>query len=147
MDHVFSTENRGYVSSRLRTRLILYFFISIVLLVLIAYDVVVGDTSWLVAFGALLFGGVIGFIYGRFARVRWHETEEKIVMRYDALAIILIVAYVLFSYLRDWFLGRLLGGAALEAVTFAVLAGLLFGRVLGLHIAIMRVLRKRKSLT
>jgi hypothetical protein len=62
-------------------------------------------------------------------------------MQYDIMAYLLISAYIILSILRDWLLGDILSGAALEAVSLAVLAGVLIGRILGLNVAIMKLIR------
>jgi hypothetical protein len=147
MPHVFSPENRTYVSKRLRTRLVFFFVVSVALIALIGYDAFTGGVPWWMVLVSLAVGVFIGYLYGRFARVRWNESEEKIIMRYDTIALVIIGVYILFSFARDWLLSDLLSGAHLETVSLAVLAGLLFGRFFGLHSAIMRVLRTKKEKT
>jgi ABC-type amino acid transport system permease subunit len=145
MEHVFSTENRTYVSSRLRARLIIFFLISLALIAFIGYEVYIGDGAWWMALASLIVGAVVGFLYGRFARVRWHETQEQVIMQYDTIGYIIIGLYILFSFFRDWILGHFFAGAVLETLTLSLVAGILFGRFFGLHSAIMRVLRDRTS--
>ncbi len=145
MDHIFSPKNREFVSKRLRVRLALFFLISFVIGFLVLTDVIKGEAAWWMALAALAVGLVIGYIYGRFARVRWHPTEEKIIMQYDVLGFIIIGAYILFGIFRELLLEHFLGAVALQAITFSVLTGVLIGRFLGLHVANMRVLRERNG--
>lgn len=145
MEHIFSSGNREFVSKRLQTRLGIFFLISFVLLFLVVQDMINGVLAWTTGLIALAFGLVLGFIYGRLSRVQWHETEDKIVMRYDVLGFVLIGAYIVLSIFRNLLLDHYFSGVALESISFAVLAGVLIGRFFGLHIAIMRVLRERKK--
>ncbi len=145
MDHIFSAKNRPLISNRLKTRSALFLLIAIVMLGIMAYDVIRGDAAWWMALAGIAVGLVIGFIFGRLARVRWHETEEKIVMQNDAMSVVLIVVYIGLAMLRNVLLHDILSGAALLAVTFALASGILFGRFLGMHISIMRVLHEGRS--
>jgi uncharacterized membrane protein YjjP (DUF1212 family) len=105
------------------------------------YNISIGVVSWWMGILALVVGLIIGFIYGRLTRIQWHPTEEKIVTRMDSIAYVLIAGYILLSLVRDWLLGDILTGAALTAISLAVVSGILLGRFFGLHISIMRMLR------
>ena len=145
MEHIFSAGNKERVSSTLKTRLILFLIISIALLALIVDDVMTGQATWWMALTAIVAGLIVGFFYGRYARVQWHESDEKVVMRYDTMGFIIIGGYIVFSFLRDWLLSDILTGAALETISLAIIAGLLFGRFFGLHIAILRKLQQGRA--
>ncbi len=145
MDHIFSDANRPFVSKRLVTRLGIFSLISFVLIFLVVLDVFHGQLTWMTALISVVVGLILGFVYGRLSRVQWHETEEKIVMRYDMLGFVLIGAYVVLSIFRDLLLDKYFSGVALVSISYAVLAGVLIGRFFGLQVAIMRVLRERKA--
>ena len=119
----------------------LFLVLAFVLLCFVAYDIYSGVAIWWMALGGLAVGLVIGFIYGRLARVRWHETEEKIVRQNDVFAYVLIAAYIALSWGRDVLLGDILSGAALTAVSLAVASGVLIGRFIGMHIVLMRTIK------
>jgi hypothetical protein len=144
MEHVFSPKNQPFVGARLRSRLLIFFVGGIILLGIIGYDVYTRVITWEAGLLALAIGLIIGFVYGRLSRVRWHETSQQIVMQYDIVTYVIIAAYLLISYFRDILLSDYLSGAALEAVSLAVVAGVLIGRIFGLNIAIMKVLRIQK---
>lgn len=145
MDHIFTSENSALVSGRLKFRIILFLIIAVVMFGIMAYDVVLREAPWWMALAGLAVGLGIGFIFGRLARVRWHDTEEKVVTQNDAMGIVVIVAYIGVAALRNVVLHDILSGNALLTVTFALAAGVLFGRFYGMHISIMKVLNERKA--
>ncbi len=145
MAHPFSSENRSFVSKRLRTRLLMFLGISLVILCFMVRDIVVGDVVWWMALIALAVGLVLGYIFGRLVRVRWHENEEKIITQMDTAGFIVIGVYILLSIGRNFLLRDFFAGAALTAITLAIVAGVLFGRFIGMNVAIMQVLRTRKD--
>ncbi|MDR3547777.1 MAG: hypothetical protein P4M11_05855 [Candidatus Pacebacteria bacterium] len=144
MDHVFEKDNWSYISSRLRSRLIVFLFIAIALIAFAGYDIFIGQIRWWVALISLFVGGLIGFIYGRLVRVHWNEDEEKVATRMDAVGIVLIIFYIAFGYLREWLLGHLFSGIELTDIALALAGGLLIGRFLGMHISLMRILREHR---
>jgi hypothetical protein len=143
MEHIFSPENRAHIGSRLRTRLNIFALGGLILLGIIAYDIYTGVMSLLVGIIALIAGLLVGFIYGRLARLRLHETTQQVVMQYDVITYVIIAAYILLSYFRDVLLSDYLSGAALEAVSLALVSGILIGRIFGLNIAILKLLRQK----
>jgi hypothetical protein len=145
MEHIFSSTIRARIGSRLRTRLLIFAIGGIILLGLIGYDVSIHVISVEAGIISLIVGLVIGFIYGRLARVRFHKTTQQIVMRYDVITYVIIAAYILLSYFRDMLLSDYLSGAALEAVSLAVVSGVLIGRIFGLNIAILKLLREKPN--
>jgi hypothetical protein len=143
MDHIFSSKNRPLIGSRLRTRLLIFAVGGIILLGLIGYDIAIGIISWEIGIISLIVGLLIGYIYGRLARVRLHETTQQVVMQYDIITYVIIAGYIVLSYFRDILLSDYLSGAALEAVSLALVSGILIGRIFGLNIAILKLLRQK----
>lgn len=138
---------RKHVHGRLWWRQLIYLIAAAVLTALIIYDMATGAVGWYFEVLAYAIGTLVGYGYGRLARVRWHETDEHVMIQNDAVSILIIIAYLVLRsgsdfLLRDWFTG-----AALSAITFAFLAGILLGRYLGIIRSIYRVLREQGKLT
>lgn len=145
MEHIFSEKHREHVSRRLQYRIVVFLVIGIFLLGLFLYDLLLGEVSWPIGIGALIVGCIIGYMYGRLTRIIWHESREQIVMQVDIVYFILIGGYIALSIARETLLKDFLSGAALLAVSYAVAAGILLGRFLGVHGKIMHTLRTKKS--
>jgi hypothetical protein len=123
---------RNFVDKKLRIRLGLFAMIALIILGFIVYDIFTGVLAWWIALLALAFGLAIGYLLGRSMKAKWHESEEKIVLSMDRLAVLALVAYIALALARNWLLGHWLSGPTLSATTLAVLSGALFGRFLGM---------------
>lgn len=134
--------NGHLIDSRLRIRLTMFLLISLVLMGFIIYDLADRVITPLTAGIALVTGLVIGYGLGRSVYVRWHETEEKVVTQMDTVGMLAIGAYIVFALLRHKLLGEWLTGIALTGATLTLVAGLLFGRYLGMRYSIQKVVRK-----
>jgi peptidoglycan/LPS O-acetylase OafA/YrhL len=144
MDHIFTGNNWPYISSRLRSRLVLFLVIAFALIIFGIYEVATGVTTWQIGLISFIIGGVLGYIYGRLVRVHWNADEEKIVTRLDTIGFIIIIIYVIFSYFRDTLLAHFFTGAALTAIGLIVAGGILIGRFFGMHVSLMRTLREHR---
>lgn len=143
MEHIFKAENFKYVSKRLKTRIFIFLVIAVLMFGVMSYDVLEGQAAWWMAALGVIVGLVIGFVFGRLARVQWHESEEKIVTQMDAIGVVVIIAYIGLAVLRNVLLEDFLSGTALTTVSFALVSGILLGRFFGMHISIMKVLKER----
>lgn len=113
------------VDRKLRIRLGIFVLIALVLLGLAAYDVVRGDLAWWEAVLTLVMGLGIGYLFGRAVKIRWHESEEKVITQMDLL-------------------GEFFTGAVLTAITLAAVSGILIGRFLGMRQNIRRTLSEER---
>lgn len=141
--NLFTKENRGRISRRLKSRLGIFAVITVLLAGFVAYDIATGAAAaWMLGL-ALVIGLPLGYVFGRLTRVVWHEGEEKVVQQMDVLGFVLIGLYVLVAVLRNVILRDLVSGATLTAVSLALATGLLIGRFGGLYISIRRALGDR----
>jgi hypothetical protein len=123
----------------------IFLAIGVVILGFIAYDITTGVLAWWVAFLAIVFGLLVGYGIGRAGRIRWHDTEDKIVSQIDIVGVIAILLYIGVRFGSLYLLGEVLSGAALSAATLAVLGGALVGRYLGTRHTIVRTLDRGRA--
>lgn len=138
-------ERTHRVAGKLRFRLAIFLLIGLAILGFVTADVVRGDLPFLFALGAIALGIGIGYIIGRVANVKWHDTETKVVTQMDAIGFIAILAYIGVRLVGNWLFAHWLSGAALSAFTLALLGGALVGRFLGLMRAISKVLDRASA--
>jgi hypothetical protein len=145
MDNIFTGSNWRLISTRLRSRLILFLVIAVALVVFAIYEVIIGDMDLLTGVLTLLVGAVFGFIYGRLIRVRWNEDEEKIITRMDTVGFIIIAIYLILSYFRETLLAHFFSGTELTAIGVTLAGGILIGRFFGVHVSLMRLIREHRA--
>lgn len=121
----------------------IFLAIGIVIIGFVGYDVLMNELTWWLAILAVLIGLGLGYMLGRAGRIRWHETEEKVVSEIDVIGIVAIVLYVLLRIGGAWIFGHFLSGLALSTFTLALLGGALLGRFLGTQHSIKNVLDQR----
>lgn len=131
---------RDYTARRLYARQRIFQIIALILLGLIIYDTYIGDITWWVALIAIVIGLILGFIMGRLVRVRWDVEAQQVVTHMDIVGIIVIVLYIAFAFFRNALLSHWLTGAALTATSFALAAGILYGRYLGMRHSVNKVI-------
>lgn len=124
----------------LRARLIIFLVIALAIFVIVVRDVAAGDLSWALAVIGIVIGLGIGYLLGRILTVRWHETKQRAVMEMDVAGFIAIILYVALRLAENWLFGHWLTGAALSTLSLAFLAGVLFGRFLGLNVSVRKVI-------
>ena len=123
-------------------RLRIFLAISVVLAGIMLADVLGGQIPWWLAALALLAGTALGYAFGRLVSIAWHPTEEKVVSRMDLAGVIAIAAYAALAVARTFIASEFLSGTELTAFTFAALAGILFGRFLGMRMGIRRTIAR-----
>ena len=112
---------------------------AIFLLVAVAHDAVIDDIGLgMVALG-LAIGLIVGFLSGRMFNLKWHPDTEKVIMTMDAMSFVVIGLYIAFRIFGTQLLGDYLHGEALTAFTFALLGGLLLGRLVSMARSIKKI--------
>lgn len=92
----------------------------------------------------LLAGGVIGVITSRMFHTSWNKDTKKVVSRFDVFGIGILIIYVILELLRGRIVGYFTHNTQVGTVGFAVLAGVMFGRVVGTRGKIMKVLKEQE---
>lgn len=128
---VKSRISRHHIDTKLRIRLLIYAVVALVTLGITAFHVVRNDESPPVASASLVLGFVVGLLSARMFHVSWDGDTNKVIARLDVVGGMILVAYIVFTFLKDQLLGTVVPTAELGAATVAVTAGVMVGRVVG----------------
>jgi hypothetical protein len=134
---------RVHVHNRVLVQLIIFALVSVALLISVAFDAMRGDIGLGLVVVGLGVGVIVGYFVGKIFRLAWHEDTRKVVMSLDKMSFVLIGLYIVFRIFGDQVLGHYLQGAALTALTFTFLSGLLFGRLFSIWRGVVRIFREQ----
>ena len=133
-----------HLDKRLRFRLRLYFFIAVILIGIFIFNIVRGALRIDLGIAGLMIGVVLGIFTSRMFHTSWDKNAEKVVSRLDTFGICILIGYIAFELLRNKIVGYFTHDIQVETVGFAVLAGIMFGRVLGTRGKIIQILKEQK---
>jgi hypothetical protein len=133
-----------HIDKKLQFRLRIYFLIAAVMAGIALYNVIKGDISFFAAIGAYVVGAFIGIITSRMFHISWDKNARKVVSRLDIFGGVVLILYILFEIQRDKFVELFIHGPEVAATSFAILAGVMIGRVLGTRGRIRTVLKEQK---
>ncbi len=135
-------ELKDKVHKRLRVRLILYFVISIAVLGISIFHIIKDNANLLLSLLGLVAGLFIGVIVSRMYKISWDTDAEQVISKFDAIGVIFLVSYITFDIFREKIVDYFVSGPSVIAVSFAVLAGVMYGRVLGIRGKIQKVFKE-----
>jgi len=124
---------RTNVDRRLRNRLILYILISIVMVGLFIYHVVTDHVMLWYPLIALVIGFFLGWFISRSRSVSWDANARKVISRIDLYGMVILLIYLASVLYREQIIAYFVNGSSILATTFAFAAGIMFGRVWGIH--------------
>jgi hypothetical protein len=133
-----------HIDKKLRRRLRIYFLISAILLLILLYNVIRGALRWDLGIAALLVGIIVGIVASRMYHISWDKNAKKVISRLDIYGIIILVLYVLLEIFRERIVGFVTHDFEVGTIGFAILAGIMFGRVLGTRGKIIKVLNDQR---
>jgi hypothetical protein len=133
-----------HLDRKLRIRLQIYFLISLVFLGIFIYNIARGALR--IDFGliAMAAGVVIGAFTSRMFHTRWDKDAAKVVSRIDMYGIVILALYIAFEIFRGKIIGYVTHDFEVGTIGFALLAGIMFGRVLGTRGRIIEILKEQK---
>lgn len=135
------THLRRHVHARVLSQLAIIGVVSLGLFAAVIYDSLMGQIGAWLALAGFAVGLAIGFAVGRIFKLAWHEDTRKVIMNLDRMSFVLIAVYVAFRIFGNELLSQYLQGAALSALTFSLLSGILLGRLVSVWRGIGRILR------
>lgn len=134
---------KQYVERKLLRRLRLFLIVFILLLGVIGYEIAKQHLEAAACIGAMMIGVLIGAVFVRRKRIYWEEETSQVIARMDKIGIGLLVAYILLSVARHWFLHQWLTGNKLTAFSFSLAAGAMLGRLLSIRSQIRQILKEK----
>lgn len=135
---------KKHVERKLIRRLRLFFIVFVVLIIIIVYEISLGYIEAAACVGAMMLGMMSGAIFVRRKRVYWEEETSMVIARMDRIGIGILVVYILFYFIRHYFLHNWLQGHKLTAFSLSLAAGAMLGRLLSIRSQIRQILKERK---
>lgn len=134
---------RKHVDKKLQRRLWLYAGISLVLIVIVLYEVAVGVMSLFFAAIGVGIGVILGILSARMFHISWDHDAQLIVSKLDQFGIVILVLYILVSIFRGQIVGHFIHGPAVGGVSLSIATGVMLGRVIGTRGKILKVLKQQ----
>ena len=134
---------KRHVHGRVLTQLVIFALVSAGLLVAVSYDAIEGQIGLGLVAAGLIAGLGVGYLVARIFKLGWREDTQKVVMSLDRMSFVLIGVYIAFRIFGEQLLGEYVHGAALSALTFAFLAGILLGRFISIWNGVSRILTEQ----
>ncbi len=130
---------RQHLDPKLRRSLRLFLVISALLLAVVIYETIHDHANvGYVALG-LIAGIALGTVLSRMYKISWDHDAQRATYRIDIVGGIVLGLYVVFSLFRGNLVGFLAPGQSAAAMSMALLAGAMYGRVLGSGRTIVKV--------
>ena len=135
---------KRHIHYKLARRIKLYFFISIVMVGVVVYEVIATGLSPFIALWLGILGIFIGSLFARMFKVYRDRKEMMITSRMDQIGGILLWVYLMFSVARHFIISHYVQASFVFAITFAIVAGVMIGRFLGMRKSILKILKKQE---
>ncbi len=134
---------RPHLHKYLRLRLGIYLTIAIAVGAFVVYNSFRNSIPGIFAAAGVAIGLGIGFLASRIHKIRWSEKADKAIARVDVFGFFILVLYLLFEVYRERIVGHFLKEADVTVTSFSILAGVMYGRVLGIRGNVLRVLKEK----
>ena len=72
-----------------------------------------------------------------------HPDEQLVTSRIDRLGWVILSCYILFAFARHYLLDEFIKNSFVIVVTFAIIAGIMIGRFLGMRRSIYKTLKQQ----
>ena len=127
------------VHKRLRLRVVVYFMISIIVLGISIFHIIEDYASVSLCVVGLLLGVFIGLGVARMYKISWDRRAEQVISKFDFFGIVILIFYIIFEIYRERIVAEFIHGPSVVAVSFAVFAGIMYGRVMGISGKIKKI--------
>jgi hypothetical protein len=135
---------RAHVNPKLRRNLRLYLLISAVLLIAVIYETAhYHAVIWQVGL-ALLIGALCGGLFARMYKISWDKDAQHVSSNIDIYGVVVLVLYVAYDLSRGHLVHIFIHNQGVPAISLALLAGAMYGRVLASGRVIMRILKEQE---
>ena len=137
---------RQYLDVRLIVRVRIFSIISIVMLLLITFEMLRGTINMSLAIAGIIMGLAVGIIASRMFRLSWDQETKKVIGNMDWIGVLVLIFYIIFMLTRTLLLGYYVQGSLFLAIVLSITAGTFIGRVMGTRRGIRKVLNAWKIL-
>lgn len=135
---------RTHINPKLRRNLRLFLLISVVLLIAVIAETISYQANvWQVSLG-LLVGIGLGSLFARMYKISWDKDAQHVTSNIDAYGVMVLVLYIVFELSRDMVVHFFTQSESVAAISLALLAGTMYGRVIGSGRTIVKILREQK---
>jgi Kef-type K+ transport system membrane component KefB len=142
MEEKTSNTLKDKVHKRLRLRVVIYFIISVIVLGISIFHIIEDYASVSLCVVGLLLGVLIGLGVARMYKISWDNTAEQVISKFDFFGIVILFLYIGFEIFRERIVEQFVHGPSVVAVSFAVLAGIMYGRVMGISGKINKIFKE-----
>lgn len=134
------------VHKRIKWAFGLYLAISLIMLWVLVYKTIYTEIGANVAVVGVLVGVVIGILLSRMLKIYWSDSAGKVLSRIDTFGLIVLILFFAFDFFHPKLVGLFVYGEDFPLACFAILTGVVYGRVLGFRGSIYRVLKQKAML-
>ncbi|QHL86089.1 hypothetical protein GU926_00955 [Nibribacter ruber] len=128
---------------KLLVRVFMFTCLSSLMLLLLSYHVYTHHIGWPLAMSGLVLGEIIGLLVGNLSTIEWHEESNRIIAPFDRISIITLLVYLLFTFSKKWVFGHWFHGQMLSAFTYAIIFGVMTGRLFYMRKKVFRILKEQ----
>lgn len=136
--------HKHHIDKRLRFRLRLYVAIALILICILVFNVLRGALRIDYGLLGLIAGTGIGIITSRMFHTSWDKDAKKVISRFDTFGIGVLLLYIVFEVLRENIVTFFTHDIQVATTGFAVLAGIMLGRVIGTRGKIIEILKEQE---
>ncbi len=91
-----------------------------------------------------LVGLFVGTIASRILTITWDKGAKKVISRMDIVGATMLIVYTVFELYRSEIVAYFVSEHDIVSVSFALLAGIMYGRLLGIKGKIGEIFEKQK---
>lgn len=128
------------LDKRIKSQLIFYFLIFLGFLGIAIFQIISNRVGILFPAVGLLFGISIGIFAARVFHISWDHNAGKVIARLDILGITIFLLCLAIEFIQEQYLAYFVQGPLVLTVSFAVFAGVMLGRLLGIRQRVREVL-------
>lgn len=138
----FEENIRKYAHWKLQLRLIFYVLIAASILGIGIYHIIFGKIPIMFPTIGLVIGMIIGILASRMFHLTWDHRAQMVISRIDTIGIIILIVYVALEVNRNTLVRYFVQDSSAISVSFALLAGIMVGRIIGIRRKVKMVLEE-----
>jgi FtsH-binding integral membrane protein len=133
---------RKFTHQNLRIRIFVYFIIALIMVGVVVYDILTEKTTLTYSLMALVIGLIVGIVVSRMFRISWDKDAQMVISSLDTLGVIVLIIYFLLEIFRKQIAAYFFHSELTLSLTFAALAGIMIGRVIGMRFKVRKILEE-----